>query len=88
MTGWYKAGTRWHAAHDGHDRSLCGRCPAPAGLDTVAHGKTCITCSDLATPRYSCATCHDEGLVYPGGSQYRVRDDDMPCPKCSREAYR
>ena len=32
--------------------------------------------------RYLCETCHDSGWVYPDGSQYGTRDDDVPCPKC------
>ena len=74
MTGWYKAGSRWHAAREGHNRSLCGKYPAPAGLDTVAHGKVCVTCSDLAATRYACATCHDDYLT-------------VRCPLCGADRF-
>ena len=32
---------------------------------------------------YACELCHDQGWVYPDGSQYGTRDDDMPCPDCN-----
>ena len=39
--------------------------------------------------RYACDTCHDAGWVYPDGSQYGTRDDDVPCPECNpRKANR
>lgn len=38
--------------------------------------------------RWSCETCHDQGWVYPDGSQHGTRDDDVPCPDCSGKATR
>ena len=45
MSGWFKAGTRWHIVDADGARSLCARYEAPSDVASSADGRPCARCS-------------------------------------------